>query len=498
MEISIASTPPGNSARKDTLVRNLAVLSVTLLIVLGLALAAYGWLHGFRFQPAGPETNVTAQQPAPMQAAISGLPDFTPIIQEYGPAVVNIQVITQGRRHIGLGESGDDPMFQFFRRFGVPLPSQPTPRQGAGSGFIISPDGIILTNAHVVDGASEVTVKLTDRRELKARVVGLDKPTDVAVLRVDARDLPVARLGASEPLRVGEWVLAIGAPFGFENSATAGIVSAKARALPDEAYVPFIQTDVAVNPGNSGGPLFNLRGEVVGINSQIYSQTGGYQGLSFAIPIDVALKVKDQILHDGKVTRGRLGVGIQDVNQALAQSFGLKKPAGALVSMVENGSPAERAGMKAGDVILALNGTAIQSAQELPPVVAALQPGAKAVLEIWRNGSMHKLTVQVGELTQELAVDDAPAEGGRLGLAARPLNADERQQLGVAGGLLVLEATGPALRAGIREGDVILALNGNPLRSVEELRNLADKAGKRFALLIQRGEAKLFVPMTPG
>ncbi len=492
-----ASASADKPVRDSNLARNVAIFSFVLLSVAGLTLAGYGWLHGFQFRQPPAEAVTLTQTPMTTQApVVSGLPDFTNIIQEYGPAVVNIQVISQGNHHTGISE--DDPLFRFFRRFGVPAPSHPTPRQGAGSGFIISPEGIILTNAHVVDGASEVTVKLTDRRELKAKVIGLDKPTDVAVLRVDARDLPVARLGTADPLRVGEWVLAIGAPFGFENSATAGIVSAKARALPDEVYVPFIQTDVAVNPGNSGGPLFNLRGEVVGINSQIYSQTGGYQGLSFAIPIDVALKVKDQIMHDGKVTRGRLGVGVQDVNQALAQSFGLKKPAGALVSMVEKGSPAERAGMKAGDVILVVNGTAIQSAQELPPVVAALQPGDRAVLEIWRDGGAHKLTVQVGELVQELAAVDAPVAGGRLGLTVRPLDEEEKQQLGTNAGLRVLETAGPALRAGIREGDVILALNGNPVRSVEALRTLADKAGKRFALLVQRNEAKLFIPVNAG
>lgn len=491
MENGKSSQSSGSPAGLNRLSRGVAVLSLA-----GLAVAAYGWWHGFHHASAGPAA--VADSPVLLREPISGLPDFTPIIHEYGPAVVNIQVSSQGSPQARLMQDMDDPMFRFFRRFGMPVPGQPTPRQGEGSGFVISADGIILTNAHVVDGASEVTVKLTDRRELKARVVGMDRPTDVAVLRVEAKGLPVARLGASTPLRVGEWVLAIGSPFGFENSATAGIVSAKARALPDEAYVPFIQTDVAVNPGNSGGPLFNLRGEVVGINSQIYSQTGGYQGLSFAIPIDVALKVKDQILHGGKVTRGRLGVGIQEVNQALAQSFGLKRPAGALVGLVEGGSPAERAGMKSGDVILAVNGTAIQSAQELPPLVATLKPGTKAVLEIWRGGDLRKVTVQVGELVQEATAPATPGEGGHIGLAVRPLDADERRELGVDGGLLVLGVQGPAAQAGIHDGDVILALNGTPVRSVEALRTLADRAGKHFALLIQREDAKLFVPISVG
>ena len=463
----------------------------------GMAVADYGWWH--EVHRDAPMLAAKADLAPLMREPISGLPDFTPIIHEYGPAVVNIQVRTNGGQNAALMLDSDDPMFRFFRRFGMPIPRQSVPQQGEGSGFIVSPDGIILTNAHVVDGASEVTVKLTDRRELKAKVVGLDKPTDVAVLKVAAKDLPVARLGGTAPVRVGEWVLAIGSPFGFENSATAGIVSAKARALPDEAYVPFIQTDVAVNPGNSGGPLFNLRGEVVGINSQIYSQTGGYQGLSFAIPIDVALKVKDQIMHGGKVTRGRLGVSIQDMNQALAQSFGLKNPAGALVNTVEAGSPAQRGGMKDGDVILAVDGTPVQSASDLPPLIASLKPGTTAVLEIWRNGEKKKLSVGVGELMQEaMASQKQGEEGGRLGLAVRPLTPAERRDSGLDGGLLVEEVTGPAARAGIQDGDVILALNGTPVRTVEALRALAAKAGKHMAMLIQREELKLFIPLTIG
>ena len=479
-------------ARSPRLARSVLALSL-----IGMGVAGYGWWH--EVHRGSPGLEARADGPPAMREPISGLPDFTPIIHEYGPAVVNIQVRGDGDRN-GDGMLGsDDPMFRFFRRFGMPVPRESVPHQGEGSGFIVGPDGIILTNAHVVDGAVDVTVKLNDRRELKAKVVGVDRPTDVAVLRVEARGLPVARLGTSVPVRVGEWVLAIGSPFGFENSATAGIVSAKARALPDEAYVPFIQTDVAVNPGNSGGPLFNLRGEVVGINSQIYSQTGGYQGLSFAIPIDVALKVKDQILHSGKVTRGRLGVSIQDMNQALAQSFGLKKPAGALVNTVEAGSPAQQAGVKDGDVILAVDGASVQSASDLPPMIASLKPGTAAVLEIWRSGEVRKVNIRVGELVQEAMAGEQPSmEGGRLGLAVRPLSPAERRGGGMDGGLLVEEVTGPAARAGIRDGDVILALNGTPVSSVEALRALAAKAGKHMAMLIQRADVKLFIPLTVG
>jgi len=463
----------------------------------GMLAAGVGWWHEAHKQPVEAASSVATA--VPMREEVSGLPDFTPIVHEYGPAVVNIQVTTAGNHRMGFAADPDDPMFRFFRRFDVPIPQQSLPKHGEGSGFIISPDGVILTNAHVVDGASEVMVKLTDRRELKAQVVGVDKATDVAVLRVEAHGLPVAHLGTTEPVKVGEWVLAIGSPFGFENSATAGIVSAKARALPDEAYVPFIQTDVAVNPGNSGGPLFNLRGEVVGINSQIYSQTGGYQGLSFAIPIEVALKVKDQILHGGKVTRGRLGVSIQDLNQALAQSFGLKKPVGALVNTVEPGSPAQHAGIKDGDVILEVDGTPILSASDLPPLVASLQPGSTAVLTVWRHDGEKKINVKVGELVQEaMTPEEKGVEGGKLGLAVRPLTAEERRDSGLDGGLLVVEVTGPAARAGIQDGDVILALNGTPVRSVEALRDLANKAGPHMALLVLRDDAKLFIPLTIG
>ncbi|TAK66531.1 MAG: Do family serine endopeptidase, partial [Betaproteobacteria bacterium] len=371
--------------------------------------------------------------------------------------------------------------------------------QGMGSGFIVSSDGVILTNAHVIDDATEVTVKLTDRREFRAKVIGSDKPSDVAVLKIDATGLPTVKLGSSMNEKVGEWVLAIGSPFGFENSVTSGIVSAKSRSLPDGTYIPFIQTDVAVNPGNSGGPLFNMKGEVIGINAQIFTHSGGYQGLSFAVPIDLAVKVKDQLQQFGKVSRGRLGVTIQEVNQQLADSFGLKRPGGALVAAVEENGPAAKAGIKAGDVILKFNGHAISSSSELPAQVADVKPGAKATLEISRNGTSKDIDVTVGELKgAKVASADSPdQEHGRLGLAVRPLSPEERQQIGTKG-LMVEQASGPAARAGIQPGDLLLAVNGTPVQSVEQLRALVAKSGKTMALLIQRDDGKIFVPVDIG
>jgi len=345
-----------------------------------------------------------------------------------------------------------------------------------------------------------VTVKLNDGREFQAKVIGMDKPSDVAVLRIQADNLPTVRLGDPARTRVGEWVLAIGSPFGFENSVTAGIVSAKSRSLPDGTYTPFIQTDVAVNPGNSGGPLFNLNGEVIGINSQIYSRSGGYQGLSFAIPIDIAMNVEQQLVQHGKVSRGRLGVTIQEVNQSLAESFGLKQPGGALVSAVENDTPAAKAGLQPGDVILKLNGKDIGRSADLPPQVADLRPGSEARLEIWRKGQRKQISVTIGELPGEKVAADGhgSADQGRLGLAVRPLTPEERKQSNLNGGLLVEDASGPAARAGIQAGDVVLSLNGEPVTGVEQLRALTGKASKHVALLIQRDNAKIFVPIDLG
>jgi serine protease Do len=454
--------------------------------------------------------NARAMPPPPPPAASAAaptgaaLPDFSAIVRRYGPAVVNVS--TTGTTKAGLDASGfgqiapDDPFWQFFRRFGVPMhPQGEGIVHGQGSGFVVRSDGVILTNAHVVDGASEVRVKLTDKREFSAKVVGRDKATDVAVLRIDAKDLPTVRLGEPSHTQVGEWVLAIGSPFGFENSATAGIVSARARSLPDEGYVPFLQTDVAVNPGNSGGPLFNLAGDVIGINSQIYSRSGGYMGLSFAIPIDVAMKVEEQILAHGTVVRGRIGVTIQDVNQDLAKSFGLAKPAGALVSSVENDSPAAKAGLEPGDVILSLNGQEIAGSSDLPPRVADLTPGAKATLEIWRKGHLRKLEVGVAAAKDaKVASADESADHGRLGITVRPLTPEEQRQADVRGGVLVEGASGPAARAGIQPGDVVLSLNGTPVTGVEQLRELITKTGKHVAVLVQRGQARIFVPVALG
>ncbi|ANQ86836.1 DegQ family serine endoprotease [Azoarcus olearius] len=454
-------------------------------------------------------TDALAQAPAPrgLPAGSIVLPSFDTIIQRVGPAVVNIS--TEGPVRTG-GPSGglspDDPFSEFFRRFGPPLgpqfgnPPGQGPVRGQGSGFIVSADGIVLTNAHVVDGASEVTVKLTDKREFKAKVLGVDKPTDVAVLRIDAKNLPTVPLGDPQKAHVGDWVLAIGAPFGFENSVTAGIISAKSRSLPNEGYVPFIQTDVAINPGNSGGPLLNLAGEVVGINSQIYSRSGGYQGLSFAIPIDVAAGVRDQIVAHGKVTRGRIGVAVQDVNQALAESFGLKSAGGALISSVEPGAPGDKAGLKVGDVIIELNGEKIVNSADLPPRVAAVRPGNTVRMKVWRKGESRDLEVKVGEFPDDsqVASSTGKADQGRLGLAVRALSGEERRQAGLPGGLVVTEVAGPAARAGIQRGDLILSINGQPVETVDQLRALVAKAGKHVALLVQRDEARIFVPVELG
>jgi serine protease Do len=449
------------------------------------------------------ESSAAIAAPAPPPAtATSGLPDFRVLVARNGPAVVNVSVRgtvrTAAHPQSGPGFGQDNP---FFRFFGAPLmPGEPMPTQGEGSGFIVSPDGVILTNAHVVDDARKVTVKLTDHREFEARVIGSDAKSDVAVLKIDATDLPVVTLGDPKSLAVGEWVVAIGSPFGFENSVTAGIVSAKGRSLPDETYVPFIQTDVAVNPGNSGGPLFNLQGEVVGINSQIFSRSGGYQGLSFAIPIDVAMNVGQQLQTSGHVTRGRLGVGIQDVDQALAESFGLKVPRGALVSSVEKDSPADKAGLKEGDVILAFDGQPIDSAGQLPATVAAAAPGRTVDLQIWREHARREIHVKLGEVTDDasLAGTTEATDGGRLGMMVRPLSPTERSNAGLEDGLVVEDVAGAAAEAGIRPGDVVLSANGRPVRDVEQLRSVVSGAKDHVALLVQRGEARIFVPVELG
>ncbi len=443
-----------------------------------------------------------ASAAAPPDVVVSGLPDFSPLVAAYGRAVVNVSTVARRRAATeGAPElSPDDPLYEFFRRFGFGTPrAQLPPARGEGSGFVISADGYVLTNAHVVADAREVTVRTTDRREYRARVVGVDARTDVAVLKIDAGDLPTVRIGDPAGVKPGEWVIAIGSPFGFDNSVTAGIVSATARTLTGDAYTPFIQTDVAVNPGNSGGPLFNLRGEVVGINSQIYSRTGGYQGISFAIPIDVAMQVKDQLIAHGRVQRGRIGVTIQDVNQALADSFRLSRPRGALVAEVDDDGPADQAGVQPGDVILAVDSHGIERSGELPAIIAGLKPGTRATLTVWRNKAELKLRIEVGELEDEPQVAQSGAPGteaeGKLGLAVRPLTGSERSRMQTRGRLLVEEAGGAAAEAGVQPGDVLLAVNGAPVATPAEFRAAVERAGATVALLIQRGAAQIFVPV---
>jgi serine protease Do len=464
-------------------------------------------------------TSPTQPTPAaPTASPAAQLPDFSAMVQRYGPAVVNIAVTSKGTPALDQGDEDDNddndngnaspfppnspfgpnsPFAPFFR--GQPFPGRPAPVHGEGSGFIIRSDGVILTNAHVVNGATEVTVRMTDRREYTAKVIGVDTKSDIAVIKINAKDLPVVKTGDSRNLKVGEWVLAIGAPFGFENSATAGIVSAKGRTL-DSGYVPFIQTDVPINPGNSGGPLFNMKGEVVGINSQIYSRSGGYQGVSFSIPIDVALQVSNQLQTTGHVTRGKIGVVIQPVTQGLADSFGLPQPEGALVSTIEKGGPAEKAGIEPGDVILKLNGQALMDSSELPALVAAITPGTNVNLEIWRNHAAKEVSVSLGALEDKrTAANTTPhAQGGKLGLSVRPLSPEERRQGNLQAGLVVERASGPAADAGIQPGDVVLAANGAPVTSADELKNAVDKSKGHIALLIQRGEARIFVPVRVG
>src|ERR687898_789373 len=440
--------------------------------------------------------------PAPGRFA-GALPDFAGLAEHYGPAVVNVSVVGK-RQQVDLPEGmpPNDPFFEFFRRFGQPGPRGNVPQaRGEGSGFIVSADGYILTNAHVVENADEVTVRTTDRREYTAKVVGVDAQTDVAVLKIEAKNLPTVRLGDPSKLRPGEWVVAIGSPFGFENSVTAGIVSATSRAMPGGNYTPFIQTDVAVNPGNSGGPLFNLDGEVVGINSQIYSRTGGYMGVSFAIPIDVASNVKDQLIKTGRVARSRIGVSIQDVNAQLAESFGLDRPRGALVGMVENDGPGERGGINAGDVILKVDGETVETSSQVPVMIAGKKPGSSVAIEVWRNGSTKELSVrpvEIQEKGERVAANQTQEadETARLGLAVRPLTQQEKRQAETDGDLLIEDVDGPAAAAGVQPGDVILGVNGARVKSMDELRSASKKrTGKVVALLIERDNAQIFVPV---
>jgi serine protease Do len=494
---------------------------------LTLALCAAGVLGGAVGAIAVNSNNATAQvaaaaAPAPAStqasappvaagapAATVTLPDFTSIAKQNGKAVVNIRVVGSTKTAARGGPQIDpnDPFFEFFRQFqGPQYPrggGRDVPVFGAGSGFIVSPDGVILTNAHVVRDANEVTVKLADRREYRAKVLGSDPATDVAVLKIDAKNLPVVPIGNSRNLQVGEWVLAIGSPYGLESTVTAGVVSATGRSLPNDGNVPFIQTDVAVNPGNSGGPLFNTRGEVVGINSQIYSQTGGYQGLSFAIPIDVAARIKDQIVSTGKVQHAKLGVTIQDVNQGFADSFNLASPEGALIANVERGSAAERAGLKSGDVVRKVNGQAIIGSGDLPGMLAVSKPGDKVALDVWRDGKIVRLNATLANASDKPARAEreevaAVDKGAKLGLALRPLEPVESRQSGIASGLVVEDAAGAAIAAGVQPGDVLLSVNGKPVSSVQQVRDMVNKSTKSVALLIQRGSDRIFIPVRIG
>jgi serine protease Do len=457
--------------------------------------------------PAAPAASA-AEAGAP-EPALRGLPDFTPLVEKYGPAVVNVEVVEKVQPQPGgQGLSPNDPFYDFFRRFGIPAPgegqrpNQP-PVRGAGSGFIVSPDGYILTNTHVVADAETVTVRLTDRREFQAKVIGADERTDVAVIKISAVNLPIVKLGDPSRIKPGQWVLAIGSPFGFENTVTSGIISATSRSLPSDNYVPFIQTDVAVNPGNSGGPLFNMAGEVIGINSQIFSRTGGFMGLSFAIPIDVARNVEEQLIKTGRVVRGRIGVTIQDLNAQLAESFGLDRPRGALVSSVEKDGPAAHAGIQPGDVILGVAGRPIEHYGELSGAIAAMKPGSDTTLSVWRGGKQLSVSVGVAELHEQQQVASArgrsPGGGARVpgafGLTVRPLNPQEKSQAGTQGSLVVEEVTGPAAAAEVQPGDIILGVNGKRVHTVAELEEAAKTAGKSVALLIQREDAQIFVPL---
>nr|WP_228767922.1 DegQ family serine endoprotease [Limnohabitans sp. DM1] len=452
--------------------------------------------------------------------AIRGLPDFTELVEQVGPSVVNIRTLEKVRVGTPAPGSPDDEMQELFRRFfGVPMPSVPNaprqaPRQnrpqeeaqprGVGSGFILSADGFIMTNAHVVDGADEVLVTLTDKREFKARIVGADKRTDVAVVKIQATGLPAVRVGDVSRLKVGEWVMAIGSPFGLENSVTAGIVSAKQRDTGE--YLPFIQTDVAINPGNSGGPLINMRGEVVGINSQIYSRSGGFMGISFAIPMDEAMRVSEQLRSNGRVSRGRIGVQIAPVTKEVAESIGLEKAQGVLVRGVEEGSPAEKAGIEAGDIITRFEGKVIDKPADLPRAVGNTKPGSRATITVFRRGKSQELNVMVAEIEAEKPIAAAPDKKAQtaavqhLGLSVSDLTEALKKEFRVRGGVRVDAAVDAAARAGIREGDLVLAIANTEITSVKEFDALMSRIDKNrpVSVLIRRGDGAQYVLIRPG
>jgi len=443
--------------------------------------------------------------PSAPQTMGSLLPDFTDLVAKATPAVVSIHVsgtMPVSNQNIPPGMDKNDPFYGFISPFMQPGDESNAPvLEEQGSGFILAPDGHVLTNAHVVDNADDITVKLQDGREFSARVVGKDKMSDVAILKIDAKGLPALKIGDSNKLKVGEWVVAIGSPFGFEHTVSAGVISGITRNLNEGSTVPFIQTDVAINPGSSGGPLLNLQGEVVGMNSQIYSQNGGYMGLSFAIPINVVMNVEDQLVHDGKVTRGRIGVFVQNVNQSLAEAFKLDKPAGALVSKVQPDMPAAKAGIAAGDVILSVDGHAIQDSAELARLVADHKPGDTLTLELVRGGQHIKKAITVTRLDDEEVADNgvpAAADTGRLGVVVEDLDDNMKKQFNADHGVVVAQVGGPAARAGVQRGDVILSVNSNPVSRVEDLQKIIKQAPKHIALLIRRNQNEIFVPVTLG
>jgi len=472
----------------------------------GLAVGAgYNRLDAPALSVANAATPPAVTSPVASTAA-ARLPDFTGLVERDGAAVVNISVVGTTKT-MGLDQNDEDnPLNEFLKRFGMPngqfnIQPRVVPSRGVGSGFIVSPDGYIVTNAHVVDGAKTVTVKLTDRREFTAKVIGADKRTDIALIKIDAKTpLPALDLSHPAPVKQGEWVIAIGSPFGFENSVTAGIVSGVHRALPGGQMTPFIQTDVAVNPGNSGGPLLNAAGQVVGVNSQIYSRSGGFMGLSFAIPAGVAENVAMQLKEHGHVNHGRLGIGIQGLDQTLAESFNLPDSNGALVGTVEDDSPAAKAGFKTGDIIRKIDGQQVVDSTDVTSRIGNMAPGTKATVEVWRDGKPVTLTATIGSYDNSQKVasnDNASTSHEKLGLAVRPLTSDEKQEVG-HGGLVVENATGPAALAGIQAGDVIVSVGSNKVTTVEGLKQQVDKAGKNVALLIERNGQKIFVPVRIG
>ncbi|WP_291516682.1 DegQ family serine endoprotease [Acidovorax sp.] len=456
-------------------------------------------------------------QPA---AAVRGLPDFTDLVDQVGPSVVNIRTVEKASSRTGGANGMNEEMLEFFKRFGVPIPNVPRqerpqrPQQeeenqprGVGSGFILTSDGFVMTNAHVVDGADQVIVTLTDKREFRAKIVGADKRTDVALVKIEATGLPAVKVGDLSRLRVGEWVMAIGSPFGLENTVTAGIVSAKQRDTGD--YLPFIQTDVAINPGNSGGPLINMRGEVVGINSQIYSRSGGFMGISFAIPMDEAIRVSDQLKATGRVTRGRIGVQIGQVSRDVAESIGLGKATGALVTGVEPGSPADKAGVEAGDIITRFDGKPIEKVADLPRFVGNTKPGSKATVTVFRRGSSRDLAVTVAEIEAEKPVvarapereekPKASPAAQQIGLAVAELSDVQKKELKLQGGVVIAAATDAAARAGLREGDVILAIANTEISGVKEFEAVLAKADKSkpINVLYRRGEWAQYALIRP-